>query len=62
MVAVCSYDNVVVELRFAVWEVQAYLAVGIVGYGLDGGVEEDVVWGEAIHYGVNVGLGAMLEG
>ena len=51
-------------LWFGPWgrgDVQAYAPVGVVGHGGDGGAEEDMVWWEAAHRGVDVALGAVLE-
>lgn len=55
-------DYVVVGAGLAVGEVQEDAAGGSVGYACDGGVEEDVVGGEAFHDGVDVGFAAVFEG
>lgn len=59
--AVGGYYHVVVGVDSAVREVQLHASGGGVGYALHGGREEDVVRGEAFHYGVDVGLSAVLE-
>ena len=62
LVAVCGNYDVVVELRFSVFEVEAHTAVVVVDYSFYGRGEEYVVWGKAFHYGVDVALGAVFEG
>lgn len=62
LVAVGGEDDVVKDLGAAVFEAQEDAAVGAVGDLADGGVEMQMVRGEALHDGVDVGLGALLDG
>ena len=61
LITVSGDDNVVVNFRFAILQMDTHAAVVVVGYRFNFGVEKYMIRGKPFHDCINVTLGTMLK-